>query len=111
MNIKKEDLFLDKQILADHYQSALYGRFCSSKGGTCLKIMYSGGVIFVDHMLGYINIFHQTRLDSAKTMKAKVKFKSNVHNNWVVIQQFHTANGIFGSTAFTNHLLSSNQSI
>ena len=111
MNIKKEDLFPGQRISVDHYQSALPGRLYTSRGSTPAHQKYTGGVIFVDHASGRIDIRHQVHLDSAETIEAKIKFEREAHNAGVVVQSYHTDNGIFGTEEFVNELLDKQQTV
>lgn len=110
-NLKKEDLFPGQRVSVDHYQSALPGRLYTSRGSTPAHRKYTGGVIFVDHATGYIDVRHQVHLDAAETIEAKIKYEREAYNSGVVVQQYHTDNGIFGTADFVDELLSKQQTV
>ena len=76
-----------------------------------LQQMFHGGAIFVDHATGYLDIRHQVSLNAADTIKSKLMFEREGFNSGVVIQNYHTDNGVFTSTAFMEHLISTKQDI
>ena len=73
--------------------------------------MFHGGAIFVDHATGYIDIRHQVSLNAADTIKSKLMFEREGFNSGVVVQNYHTDNGVFTSTAFMEQLISAKQDI
>ena len=111
MELKKGDLYPGQRISADHYQSAIPGRLYTSRGSTDPKDMFHGGCIFVDHASGYIDVRHQVTLNAADTVKAKLQFERDAFTQGVVVQAYHTDNGVFTSKEFMQQLLGSNQRI
>lgn len=110
-NLKKGDLLPGQRVSVDHYQSALPGRLYTSRGSTPAHRQYSGGVIFVDHATGHIDVRHQVHLDAAETIEAKIKYEREAYNTGVIVQQYHTDNGIFGTAEFVDELLSKEQTV
>ena len=109
--LRKNDLFPGQRISTDHYQSSTPGRLYSSRGSTPVEDMYCGGCIFVDHASGYIETCHQVSLSAADTVKSKIRFERKASQEGVIIQSYHSDNGIFNSTDFMEHLNTRNQTI
>ena len=93
--LKKGDLFPGQRVSIDHYQSAQPERLYKSRGGTNARDMFWGGAIFVDHASGYVDVRHQATLNAADTVKAKLGYEQDAHTNGIVVQAYHTDNGVF----------------
>jgi len=111
MNLKQNHLQPGQCVSVDHYQSAVPGRLYTSKGGTDPRHMFHGGAIFVDHASGYLDVRHQVTLGAADSVKSKLQFEREAFTSGVVMQSYHTDNGVFTSNGFMEELLSSNQRI
>lgn len=111
MQIKQEDLHPGKRVSVDHYQSAQPGRLYSSRGSSKAADMFCGGVIFVDHATGFVEVRHQISLDAAETIKSKLHYEKESFHDGVVIQNYHTDNGTFTSRSFLEELIHSNQKV
>ena len=73
--------------------------------------MLCGGAIFVDHASGYVDVQHQVTLNAADTVKAKLRYEQDAHTNGVVVQSYHTDNGVFTSQEFMEKRFAANQRI
>jgi hypothetical protein len=96
MNLKQEDLHPGQHISVDHYQSAQPGCLYSSRRSTTAEDMFKAGVICVNHSTGFVYLRHQvSRLDTAEMIKSKLHYEKEAYHNGVVVQAYHTDNGIF----------------
>ena len=111
MELKKDDLIPGQRISVDHYQSATPGRLYTSRGSTQNSNKFHGGAIFVDHASGKVSVRHQISLSSSDTIKAKLHFERDAYEDGVIIQSYHTNNGVFTSEQFMTDLLEHKQTI
>jgi hypothetical protein len=116
MALKRNDLVPGQRVSVDHYQSSQPGRLYTSRGSPQLSkssktTMYQGGAIYVDHASKFISIQHQTSLSAADTVKGKLTFERDAYTVGVILQQFHTDNGVFTSKEFMENLMGSEQSV
>lgn len=111
MELKQGDLIPGQRISVDHYQSAVPGRLYSSRGSTTASNKFHGGAIFVDHASGHVSLVHQVSLSGTDTVKAKLHFERAADESGVVIQSYHTDNGVFKSDQFVTELLKNQQTI
>jgi GAG-pre-integrase domain len=109
--LKGNDLYPGQCISADHFHSSSKGRTLESRGKTLPDDMYSGGIIFVDHASGYIYLEPLVSLNVEETLTAKHKFERFGLEHGVVIQAYHTDNGILTAHDFMKELLNSSQTI
>ena len=70
--------------------------------------MFHGGTIFVDNATSCIDIRHQVSLGSSETIKSKLGFERDACDSGVVIESYHTDNGIFTSKEFMEVVLCQN---
>jgi hypothetical protein len=84
------------------------GRLFESRGKTSPEHMYSGGCIFVDHCTGYIFVHYHVHQTALETIEDKQRFEQHMFEHGVIVQSYHTDNGIFTARDFikeieTNH--------
>jgi hypothetical protein len=82
----------------------------TTKGGT-KSATYCGGAIFVDHATGYISVQHQQTFGAADTVKAKLQFERAAYDDGVIVQNYHTNNGVFTAKEFLNELVTKGQKV
>jgi hypothetical protein len=111
MELKQGDLIPGQRISVDHYQSAVPGRLYSSRGSTTASNKFHGGAIFVDHASGRVSLVHQVSLSGSDTVKSKLHFEREADESGVVVQSYHTDNGVFTSEQFLTDLLQNQQTI
>ena len=117
MALKHNDLVPGQRISVDHYQLSQPGRLYTPRGSQQLSKstktnMYQGDAIYVDHASKFISIQHQTSLSAADTVKGKLTFERDAYTVLgVILQQFHTDNGVFTSKEFMADLMGSEQSV
>jgi hypothetical protein len=113
MKLKKEDLLPGQRVSVDHYQSAVPGRLYSSRGGSSQtdQNQFHGGAIFVDNATGKIAVCHQVALSSSDTVKSKLFFEKAAYDDGIVIQRYHTDNGVLTSKESLQEFLDSEQTI
>ena len=85
MELKKGDLFPGQQVSVDHYQSAVPGRLCSSRGSHNPDKMYCGGSAFVDHDSDNVAVRHQISLSASDSIKAKLKYEMKAQDSKLVV--------------------------
>ena len=73
--------------------------------------MFSGGCVFIDHAGGYVRIKHQVDINTTGTVKAKLTFEREDQGQGVMINVYHTENGIFNTSKFMEDLLKQKQKI
>ena len=60
--------------------------------------MLSGGCVFIDHASGYLSINYQVDINTNETVKAKLTFEREDKIQGVMINVYHTDNGIFNTS-------------
>ena len=73
--------------------------------------VHHSGAIFADHASSCIDAQHQTALSAADSLRSKLGFEREAFLHGVVIQGFHTDNGMFAAKEFLDQLFDSNQTI
>jgi hypothetical protein len=118
MALKRNDLVPGQRISVGHYQSSQPGdrTIYMSKGSQRLSEstksnIYQVSAIYVDHASKFITIQNQTSLSAADIVKGKLTFKRDAFTIGVILQQFHTDNGVFTSKEFMADLMDSEQSV
>ena len=96
---------------ADHYILRAPGRIYHTKGKSDQSDMFLGGCVFIDHSIGYVSIKHQVAINATGTVKAKLTFERGAQSQVVVINGYHTDNGIFNSSEFMEELLKKQKNI
>jgi transposase InsO family protein len=109
MALKSNDLLPGQRVSVDHYVSSHKGRQYANRGRSISG--FCGGALFVDHATGKIAVHHQVSLGAADTIKSKLLFERNAFEDGVVVQAYHTDNGIFSSKEFLGELVSKGQNI
>lgn len=110
-SIDNNDLRPGQRVSVDHFLVKQKGRLFESKGKSSIDLMYSGGSLFVDHASGYISVYFQVQINALETILAKQKFEKELFEFGVIVQAYHTDNGIFTSQAFINEIESNFQNI
>lgn len=110
MSLKAEDLMPGQRVSMDHYECRQPGRLYASKGSSRAQ-SFCGGAIFVDHATGYVSIQHQVTLGAADTIQSKVRFERAALEDGVIIQGYHTDNGVFSSKEFMEELMHKGQNV
>jgi len=108
MAIRANDLLPGERISMDHYECSLKGRLYTGRKGPQSQ-QFCGGAIFVDHATGLIQVKHQVSFGAADTIQSKVLFERDAMNDGVIIQGYHTDNGVFSAKAFLEELASKGQ--
>ena len=75
------------------------------------KRFFYGGCIFINHEIIYVFICNQVTLRTSHSIKYKVRFERYVLNMVVVVQEYHTYNGVFPVQKFMNKIIEANQII
>ena len=98
--LNKYHLLPGQMVSADHYISRVLGRLYHTKGKSDPYDMLSGGCVFIDHASGYVIIKHQVAINSTETVKEKLTFEREAQSQGVMINGYHTDNGILNSSEF-----------
>ena len=73
--------------------------------------MLQGGMIFTDHTSRYVSTGHQVNLSYGKYLKSGLKCERYSTNFGVLVQAYHTENGIFNKDKFTEVIIWKGQNI
>ena len=85
-------------VSVDYYISRAPGRLYHTKVKSDQSDIFSGGCVFIDHASAYVSINHQMAINATETVKAKLTFEREAQNQVLVINGYHTDNGIFNSS-------------
>ena len=110
-SIKEGDLFPGQRVSLDHLESHLPGKLWSEQGRFLKDRHYIGGAIFVDHASGYMSLQLQESLNAAETVRSKHLFEREAYEYRVLIESYHTDNGIFSAKDFREALEKGQQSV
>ena len=111
MELKKNYLVPVKWVSVDHFQSTFPGRLYNSNGHTDDKDILNCGCIFVDHLSGYIHVWHQVTFSAYDNVKSKLLYGRDSAKYGVCIQVYNIDNGVFTSKYFTDELIENDQHI
>jgi hypothetical protein len=75
MLLKHGDLMPGNMVSIDQYTSTVPGHLPHMYGKEPKKDKYNGGMLFVNHATGYINLGHQVSLHVGETLKVKHAFE------------------------------------
>ena len=98
-------------IFSDQLVSHQSGRLFHTAGREPEDKQFCGSTLFVDGASGYIHVEHQVTLNASDTILAKQKFERLALEMGVVVDNYHTDNGIYKSKAFTEELATNYQNI
>ena len=98
-------------VSADHYILRDTGKLYHTKGKSYPSDMYSGGCVLIEHASGYMRIKHQLAINATETIKAKITFDREDKSQGVMINVYHTDNGIFNTSNFMEELFKKQQKI
>ena len=108
--IKEQDLNNDhllpgQMVSEDHYISRAPVRLYHTKGKSDQSDMYSRGCVLIEHISGYMSIKHQVAIHTTETVKEKITLERKDKSQGVMINVYHTENGIFNSSKFIEEML------
>ena len=110
MALRSNDLLPGQRVSVDHYESRQSGRLYGTRRGLNAST-FCGGAIFVDHASRYIGLQHQITLGAADTIRSKLLFEGAAEDDGIIIQNYHTDNGVFSSKELLQELVSKGQKI
>ena len=73
--------------------------------------MYSGGCVLIDHVSGYMSIKHQVDIKAIENFKAKITLDREDKSKGVMINVYHTDNGILNTSKFMEELFKNHKKI
>ena len=98
-------------VSADHYISRALGRLYHTKGKSDPSDIFLGWFVFIDHASVFVSINHQVVINDTKTAKEKLTFEREDWSQVVMINLYHTDNGIFNTSKFMEGVLKNQQKI
>ena len=109
--LKKEMLKPGDLIFCDQLESRVPGRLLHTAGREHERDQFCGSTIFCDAASQYIHLEHQVTLNASDTILSKDNFERTGLQYGVVIDSYHTDNGIFKSKRFLQEIYDNSQSI
>ena len=94
-DLNKNHILSGHMVSEDHHISRSPGRLYQTKGKSNSSNTFSGGCIFIDHASGYVRMEHLVAIKATKNVKGKLTFEREAQSQGVVINGYHTDNGIF----------------
>ena len=73
--------------------------------------MLHGGMIFTDHTIRYVPIGHKVNLSYGESLKSKLKCERYATNCGVLVQAYHTENGVLNYKKFMEVIIGKVQNI
>ena len=110
-NLLKEKLYPGHTVFSDQLESRVRGRLLHTAGREADSDKFCGSTVFCDGASGYIHLEHQVTLNASDTINAKTSFEQHARDLGVTIDSYHTDNGIYSSTAFTQEIAANYQKI
>ena len=104
-----EKLEPGQMVFMDQYESRIPGRAFTSKGLATSSLTYAGGTLFYDAASGFIAVSHQVGHTAVETIESKLRFERESLGSGVLIQAYHTDNGVFTSKEFMRELADKGQ--
>ena len=109
--IKENDLLLGDTVSIDQYECQVKGQLPNSWGKEEPHKMYCGGILFVDHASGMVQVFHQISLGASDTIRSKEYYETQAHDMEVKIKHYIGDNGVFKTQPFKYEIPKRNQHI
>ena len=78
----------------DQYKSQIPGWAFTSKGLATSLLTYASGTLFFDEASCFIADSHQVGHTAVETIESKLQFERESLGSGVLIQAYHTANGL-----------------
>ena len=103
--LRKYHLMPGHIVSAYHYILRAPCIFYHKNGKSDPYDMFSGGCVFIYHVIRYVRTKHQVDINATKTVKAKLTFEREVQIQGVVIRGYNTDNEIFNVSEFMDDLL------
>ena len=101
----KENVTEPGQLTAvDQFEVMKKGRLFKSRGREKSHARYVGGTLFVDVATGRVRCYFQPSLDGAHTVQSKIQYERECCQYGVLVQKYHSDNGVFTAAAFQSDL-------
>ena len=98
-------------VSVDHYISWATSTLYHKKVKSYPSDIYSGGCVLIEHASGYMSIKHQVAIYATETFKAKLAVEREDKSQGVMINVYHTDNGISNTSNFMEELLKKQKKI
>jgi len=98
-------------IFCDQLESRVRGRLLHAAGRKPDKDRFCGATVFVDAASGYIHVEFQVTLNATDSINALDSLERSILHMGVVVNSYHTNNGIFKSKRFVHEIMKNSQSI
>jgi len=109
--LSKEVLIPGQKVSMDHFIVSTPGRLFSSRGSEAEDRMFKGGVIFVDHATGFVQVVPVVNFTAGEAIRAKREFEAEMASMGVTVLNYHTDNGVFTASAFQDELAKLDQGL
>ena len=96
---------LGKMVSEDNYISRALGRLYHTKGKSYPSDMILVVYFFIDHASGYVIIDHQVVIHATEIFREKLIFDMEDQIQVVMINIYHTDNGILNTSKFMEEML------
>lgn len=103
-SIRANDLRAGQQVSIDHFSVTQKGRLFDSYGKTSSENLYTGGCIFYDHGSEYISTQFHVHQNAIESIEAKQRYEKEMFDYGVVVQSYHTDNGIFSAAEYLKEI-------
>ena len=110
-SLKKNTLVPGQVTAVDQYEVRVKGRLKESAGKTPKKNVLCGGTVFCDVASGRVKTYHQVSLGAIDTIRSKVIYERDGLGYGVMIQTYHTDNGVFTAKSFVQELDNKGQDV
>jgi len=107
----ENQLIPGSRIFCDQLESRVRGRLLHTAGREPESDRFCGATVFYDAASGYIHVEPQVSLNASDTINAKMSFERKALEMGVVVDSYHTDNGIFNSKAFIKEIHDKSQAI
>ena len=102
--LNKDHLLPVQMVSTYHYISQAPCRLYHTKGKSYPSDMYSVGCVLIDHASGYMIIEYQVGINATETVNEKLTLEREDKSQVVMINVYHTDNGIFNTSTFMEKL-------
>jgi len=109
--LSKDVLIPGQRVSMDHFIVSTPGRLFSSRGREAHDRMFKGGVIFVDHASGFVQVVPVVNFTAGEAIRAKREFESEMASMGITVLNYHSDNGVFTASAFQDELANMKQDL
>ena len=100
-----------ERVFSDQLESRVRGRLMHTAGREPLQDRFCGSTLFCDAASGHIHVEHQVSLNATDTINSKDSYERMCLEQGVIVESYHTDNGIYKSKAFVKEIITNRQGI